>query len=162
MKLIPLTQGKFAMVDDEDFDELNKFKWSYYSSRRKEYAIRNSYTGKKHTTVRMHRQILNETNPEIFIDHEDGNGLNNQKLNLRRCSNKQNCANRRSHENVTSNYLGVYWRNDSKKWRVSGVSDGKRFNIGHFDNEIDAAKAYDAWAKINHKEFANLNFKNND
>jgi len=163
MKQIPLTNKYkreiFALVDDEDYEKLSVFTWNFYEHKNKTYAVRTDRSTGRQIPIRMHRVIMEVDDPKVLIDHMDRNGLNNQKSNLRKCSNKKNCANRKSHNNATSKYLGVYLRKDTNKWRVEGTSDGKRFNIGSFFDETEAAKAYDKWAKEYHGEFANLNFK---
>lgn len=91
MKKIPLTQGRFAVVDDDDFERINKFKWCYHSTG---YAMRRSekFNGKS-KILRMHREILNLL-PLFLVDHIDCNKLNNSKLNLRTATNLENMRNR--------------------------------------------------------------------
>ncbi len=160
MKLIPLGTTKkakkvgfFAMVDDEDYEELSKYNWSVQggnSYNKDIYAVRFIH-GKG---IRMHRQILGETNPKILVDHKDHNGLNNQKSNIRRCTNAQNQQNKTPRG--TSRYLWVALH-CGKKWLAAITVNKKRIHLGLFDNEIDAAKCYNDAAMIHHKEFANLN-----
>lgn len=143
MKEIVLANGGVALVDDEDFDKLSKFKWSAIYGRHTCYAKRESQriNGVRGTTIRMHQEIMNTHNGE-FIDHKDGNGLNNQKANLRFCTNQQNRMNSNSVKGSTSRFKGVTWRKDYKKWRGQIVKDGKHFHLGYHDSEIDAALAY--------------------
>lgn len=164
MKQIPLTQGKFAMVDDEDYDELMKHKWYAMKGYSTYYAVRRLYLGggrknAKYIAVWMHRQILNVEDSKVLVDHEDHNGLNNQRYNIRTCTKAQNQKNKRSEINSTSQYLGVDFQPTRNRWRARIRLDGKDKHLGRFINEEDAARAYDEAAKIHHKEFANLNFK---
>ena len=161
MKLIPLTQGKFAMVDDDDFDFLNQWKWNagLKKSTNTYYASRNQRTVKKNArqeTIRMHRVIMNAGKGQI-VDHRDGNTLNNQKNNLRFCTNGQNSANRRARENKLSRFLGVHYQKDNKNWLAQIRVNKKTTHLGCFKNEIDAAIAYNNAAILYHGEFARLN-----
>jgi len=162
MKQIPLTQGLFALVDDEDFEYLNQFKWHAHKANRTFYALRNSLykDNKKRHTIQMHRVILGLNNLEIKCDHIDGNGLNNQRYNLRPSTNAENCKNQKPKKGFSSKYKGVCWCNIKNKWRANIRINNKQKHIGYFDHEIEAAKAYDEMAKTHYKEFAYLNFKN--
>lgn len=150
--------GLITMVDDEDFEYLNQWKW--YASKRKHtfYVMRNIRieNGKK-TSILMHRQIINPENG-LEVDHIDRNGLNNQKINLRKCTRLENSLNRGSDKNSTSKYKGVSC-NKSKGWTAYIKIGEKRKNIGSFKTEIEAAIAYDIKAKELHGQFAGLNFR---
>lgn len=160
MKQIPLSQGLFALVDDEDFEYLNQFKWHARKSRDTFYASRNLKISKNNRkTIQMHRVILGTTDTKIQGDHIDGNGLNNQKSNLREATHEQNRRNTKSYKNGVSKYKGVSYRKDSKKWRSIINFNKKVIRLGYFSSEIEAAKAYDVKAKELFGEFAWLNFK---
>ncbi len=159
MKLIKLTKGQFALVDDEDYKQLNRFKWIASTSK-----IRNTYYARramldcngKQKIVQMHRIIMGITNPKIIIDHKDGNGLNNQRNNLRVCSHSQNSSNRKSAKNSSSKYLGVTFCKENGKWRAQIRKFNVNHHIGYFIDEKNAALAYQSKAKEIHGEFANL------
>ena len=169
MKLIPLTQGKFAMVDDEDFEELNKHKWHTNNNGNTDYAIRDLPRDKqnKQRKLKMHRIILGLTNPKTLCDHKDGNGLNNQRGNLRVCTHKENCRNKSKRKMCSSKYKGVsaqiqkYKGIIYKRWcaRIN-IGNGNK-TLGAFpftpSGERDAAKLYNASALANFGEFARLN-----
>lgn len=167
MKEIQLTQNKFALVDDEDFEEINKYKWFAIKNKNTYYAERynKSETGPKH--IKMHRQILNITDSKILGDHINMNGLDNQKSNLRIANKTQNGSNRKSKPGSTSKYLGVslttkYWYVNKEKractaWRATIRINGIQTHLGHFKEEIEAAKAYNEMAIKIHGEYANLN-----
>jgi hypothetical protein len=139
VKEIPLTQGKVTLVDDEDFDYLNQFKWYARKSKKTFYAFRGVNINKKVIGFSLHRSIMNPP-VNMEIDHINGNGLDNQKENMRIVTSRQNAQNR--HIKKSSHYVGVSWDTKSKKWfariRVRGIS---RY-LGSFKNEIDAAAMY--------------------
>lgn len=152
MKLIPLTQSKFAQVDDEDFDWLSKWKWCYSHG----YAKRvSSHLGKK-KTIYMHKEI-SLTSGKDETDHRDRNGLNNQRGNLRVCTHSKNLKNMGMHINNTTGFKGVSWDKKNRKWRAVITVNGKYIHIGRFGNSQDAARAYNDAARRFHGEFACLN-----
>lgn len=87
MKTITLTQNRFAIVDDEDYEWLSQWNWYAQFGHGIYYAVRNDYTN-GHKQIRMHREIMGRTTGK-FIDHRNGNGLDNHKENLRACTNRQ-------------------------------------------------------------------------
>lgn len=157
MKQIPLSQGQFALVDDEDFEWLNQWKWQALKHRDSFYAVRNTGGRIARKCIFMHRLIMGLTDSKIEVDHEDLNGLNNQRNNLRKATRSQNAANMRSRKNSSSKYLGVYWDNNRQKWSAAITKNYKKKFLGYYDNETDAAKAYNDAAAKTHGEFANIN-----
>lgn len=158
MKEIQLTQGKVALVDDEDYEYLNQFKWyahKDYKSPNIWYAVRSEYTKGKLTMISMHWVIMNKK----LIDHVDTDGLNNQKYNLRHCTRQQNSQNKNVYKNSTSTFKGVCWNIIKQKWQTSIGYNSKRIFLGYYISKIEAAKEYDIKAKELFGEFANLNFK---
>ena len=150
MKKIPLTQGKYAIVDNADFSLLNQFKWCLLHT----YAARTKYKPKK--TVLLHRVILN--NPVgMEIDHINGDGLDNRRKNLRIVSHQQNLFNRRSNKNSSSVYRGVSWSKSNNKWHAFIQKNGVLFHLGHYSSEREAAMVYNKKAKELFGEFARLN-----
>lgn len=154
-KLIPLTQGKFAIVDADDYDRLAKYKWYWQQEGNTFYAFRRR--GRRRKRVRMHRQVLNVPRGMI-VDHIDGNGLNNRKSNLRLCTIAQNACNRRPTIKRLSIYKGISWHKRNKKWDVRICKSGKKTFLGCFENQTEAALAYDRNAERLFGEFAYLNF----
>ena len=155
MRKIPLTQGKFAVVDNEDFKWLNKHKWCAHKRGNTWYAERGKQINGKVKMLLMHREILKPKNKEQ-IDHINGNGLDNRKNNLRFCTVSQNKMNTNC-QYGTSKYKGVYWDKNKKKWRACMGLNNKKIFLGTFQIEKDAAKAYNTAAKANYGEFAKLN-----
>lgn len=149
IKLIPLTQGKFAIVDASDFDWLNSFKWNYDAP----YA-KGAWNPLTKRFTRMHRFILSA--PDGFeVDHANGNPLDNRRENIRICTRSENRRNRKKDNNcLLSIYKGVAPYGENGKWMANIC--GKY--IGSFSSEIDAAKAYDIQAISLFGKFANLNF----
>ena len=156
MREIKLTQGKIALVDDEDFKRINQYNWVLDRRKRILYATRKNQKNKVITKIYLHRFIMNAQKDQM-IDHKDGNGLNNQKKNLRFCTQSQNCKNRIPSINGTSKYLGVSWYKRAKRYIAEIKHKGKHLHIGTFKNEGEAAIAYNIAALKYHKEFARLN-----
>ena len=154
---IKLTGGKYAIVDVEDYQELSQYPWQIWETERNScYAVR--YCGKK--IIYMHRQIMNAP-AGVFFDHRYGNSLDNRKVNLRIATRVQNQYNRRKiSRKTTSKYKGVHLKRNMKKYCATIGFNGKKTHLGCFENEIDAAKAYDEAAKKLFGEFAKLNFEN--
>jgi len=158
MRLIALTQGYSAMVDDEDFDWLSQWKWHSKVKKNTVYAKRNHRCEDgKCKTILMHREILGLLDIKIHGEHADGNGLNNTRGNIRPSTHSQNMMNRDSHANSSSVFKGVSWRKDRNKWVSSIKVNGKNKHLGFFENEVDAARNYNHFAKKLHREYARFN-----
>jgi len=158
MKKIKLTQGKYTLVDDADYEWLNQWNWSVSNTaQNKYYAARNDYKAKKRNNViRMHRVIMGDACEGLDVDHIDGDGLNNQRANLRVCTRAQNMRNRKKPNVNNEKYTGI--GKIGKKWRAVIGHAGKVIHLGMFRTPEDAARAYDSAAKRLFGEFANLNF----
>ena len=157
---IRLSQGKYAIVDPEDYVWLSLNKWYACNRDRTYYAIRGQWSPilKKRLTISMHREIIDV--PEgLFADHINHNGWDNRKANLRPATAADNARNARYPKiNTSSKYRGVWYNKKKKRWRaVIGINNTRKV-IGNFRDEIDAAKAYDKAAKHFYREFAILNF----
>jgi hypothetical protein len=153
MKTIPLTQNKYALVDDEDYEYLNQFKWHIANK----YAARDlkEKEGRGRHKVYMHREILN-LHGLTQGDHKFGNKLDNQKKNLRPCTNQQNTFNGKKRKGSSQN-KGVYFMRRDRVWVAEIGIDGKGIYLGRFKTEEAAAIAYNEAAIKYFGEFARLN-----
>jgi hypothetical protein len=153
---IPLTQGKFAIVDAEDYPTVSGKRWFPIGSHTS-YAVANIITDDgKHTTVRMHRLIM-DAKPGQSVDHINGNGLDNRRCNLRFASQHQNNANQRKHKNNTSGFKGVSLDKKLNKWRAMITINRRAVYIGSFNSRRAAAIAYDIQAIKHFGEYAKTN-----
>lgn len=158
MKKIRLTRGKSAIVDDADFLWLSRWKWFTQPSRQTFYAVRKDCPAPGvYRHIRMHRQILGEKFlRKRLTDHRDGNGLNNQRFNLRPATKIQNVRNARRRRDNRSGFRGVARHRGKFMAQIS--IRGTTTYIGIFKCAKDAAKAYDRKARKLYGEFARLNF----
>ena len=166
-RLIPLTQGQFAIVDEDKYEELVKYKWYVQKSPYTYYAARNIHLNNptENISIFMHQQILGYPT-DCIIDHKNHNGLDNRVYNIRKCTHAQNAYNRRTFTKGKSGsiYKGVhlcpYYKKTGKgkKWTVSIGHKYKVIYLGKYDNEIEAAIAYDKKALELFGEFACTNF----
>ena len=168
MIVIPLTQDQVTFINDEDKDLISQYKWFASADRDKNKKLKNWYvrTNIKQsdgstTTLSMHR-LLTNAKPEDKVDHEDHNGLNNQRYNLRLCNSSENLCNMRKRRIVngvvtSSSYKGVYWYKRKEMWHVRIRKDNKAIHLGYFTSEIEAALAYNLAAIQHHGKWANLN-----
>jgi AP2 domain len=157
-RLIPVGTKNWALVDEEDYEQLKNRKW-YLSSRN--YAVTKLQSNGP--WVMMHRLImgLNEER-RPWLDHRNGNTLDNRRVNLRVCDGVGNAANRKKHleahpDRVTSSqYKGVTFKKSIKRW-VARIGGNSRKSLGCYATEEEAAHAYNEAAKVLYGEFAQLN-----
>lgn len=158
MKQISVGHNLFTYVDDEDFEKLSIKKWCLQRrNKNNPYAITKPGTWReRNVTIYMHRVIM-DAPKGVFIDHIDGNGLNNQRSNLRFATRSQNSQNMRLRKTSVSGYKGVCWNKKDKVW-ISRISvEGKPIHLGSFKEKEAAAAAYNIAALMYFGEFAFLN-----
>lgn len=157
MKEIKLTQGKFALIDDEDYEKVSQYKWCANKAGNTFYAITETSNKKR---FYLHRLILNVIDKKIKIDHIDHNGLNCTRQNMRECTHAENMANGKLRTNNTSGRKGVY--KSCKLIRNPFVArimkDGRQISLGCYPTPEAAGRAYDEAAKKHFGEFAKTNF----
>jgi len=140
-------------VDDQWYDRLSKFKWYSWNSRGKYYAVR-----KVNREMTFMHRIIAGTPVGMITDHINGNTLDNRCSNLRICDYSQNQHNRIRNSSSTSCFKGVSYNKIAGRFQVRIAIAGKQMHIGYFENEEDAARAYDQAAIKYHREYAVLNF----
>lgn len=133
-KKVPLTNGQFAIVDDEDFERVSQYNW---------HGAENN--GSTHiyaaTKLRMHRLIV-DAPPGTMVDHINGDTLDNRRCNLRICTNAQNQQNTQS-RGGSSRYKGVSFNKKYGKWLGAFMFEGRHYYCGYWETEDDAARAVD-------------------
>jgi hypothetical protein len=165
MKQIQLTQGQVALVDDEDYECVNQYKWLALFQRRYSgggrYQAARVYKplGTRHNkTLTLHAFLIGDK-PPLVIDHINGDPLDNRRVNLRHVTRSANSSNAllvcRKHNK--SGYRGVSWQKANTKWRVGIKVNNTSIHLGYFTDKREAAKAYNAAAIKYHGEFATLN-----
>lgn len=171
MKTIPITKGQVALVDDEDYEKVSRWRWcavdtdtkhgtQWYAQRHfRDKSRRDEYGRARSAVILMHRAILGVPKGR-HVDHINGDGLDNRRANLRVCTAQQNLWNQRWAARPDKPYKGV--RRDGTKrhpgWIAVVTRDRRRIRLGWFKSAEAAARAYDAMAALLFGEFACLNF----
>lgn len=155
MKEIPLTRGKFAVVDNENFDSLSQNKWHYWIDPKSlvEYAVRHKKIKGKVQRLMMHREITRSSH-NLVIDHRNGNGLDNRRENLRTCTKVQNNMNRKPNKSNQTGLKGISWNTQIRKWKAGIGFKGKAINLGHYYDKRTAALVYRLFSVLYYGEFA--------
>lgn len=158
VRVIPLTQGKYAIVDTEDWRWLMQWKWQAHCTPEGFWSARRTEKSPNGLLLFvMAREILNV--PDGYeVDHINHNDLDNRKCNIRPCTKAQNAHNRKKQAGKSSRYKGVSWKAEKSKWYAQAQQNGKTYSLGYFVNEIEAAKVYDKKIKELRGDFALLNF----
>jgi hypothetical protein len=169
-RTIPLTRGFVTVVDDDDYEYLCRWDWHAQVDVREGndlvYAVRGVWNGGRYYLIHLHREVLQPPEGK-YVDHINGNPLDNRRANLRICTNAQNQANRRKQRAILgkpprSRYKGVrtaggqQFRN--KPWRACIKTAGKNRSLGYYSTEEEAARAYDRAAREAWGDYARLNF----
>lgn len=142
-----------CLIDLEDVDLVKDIKWHKSELQRNtHYCLSNDKQWK-----RLHRLILGISDPTMFVDHINHNGLDNRKSNLRVCTNRQNNCNCHIPKNNRSGCKGVYWSEERQKWCAQITINNKTKSLGRFENYEDAVNARNQAANKYYGEFANEN-----
>lgn len=158
---IPLTQGKFAFVSDLDITTVSEHHWSAKRDHNVWYALTNiRQPDGTYKVLALHLLVGERIGIVGPVDHESGDGLDCRRENLRAGPELLNQANRRKLQTreTSSAFKGVYWNKDCCKWHVQIRIDGKRYHLGLFTDETEAARTYDSAALAAWGEYAQLNF----
>lgn len=160
MKRIPLTQGKEALVDDQDYEYLMRWRWHAARSRDKGlfYGGRTDYSTGHKRTVFIHQEVARRAGmvPGHY-DHRDGNGLDDRRSNLRLADGFENQSNRGPNRNNKAGPKGVYFEAFTGRYRAELMARGRRYKSRRFHTIVEATKAYNKLALEHHGEFAWLN-----
>lgn len=152
--------GRVALIDDADYELVGQYSWHVIEKLKGLRGNHGPYAeawmprNGKQVRVLMHRLLVDYRE----VDHADGNGLNNQRSNLRPITvHGQNQANSKPRRGYTSKFKGVSWAAQGY-WRADIMVKRRRTNLGYFKTEEDAARAYDAAAVAAWAEYARVNF----
>lgn len=158
LKTIPVSQGRTAFVDDEDFERVSQHKWSLVKSPhdRTEYAHRSIKVNGKWRHISLHRFIMNPPSG-VKIDHKDGHGLNCQRSNMRECTHQQNLRNRRTKNKHGLKGVAFIKNRPNRQWMAKIRIDEGPKTIGYYSTALQAAAAYNEMAVKHFGEFAKLN-----
>lgn len=149
---------RFFKVDPEDEPLVSAFRWKKHKGRYTFYVSALVWKGGKPRRIYLHREIMKATKG-VKVDHRDGNGLDNRRLNLRSATHAQNLAGKRHRgTGFKSRFRGVYLHKQNQNWCATIKVNYKKTHLGSFSVEEDAARAYDVAAKAKFGEFAQLNF----
>ena len=156
---IPLGEGKFTIVEPVDFYQVNRFNWCAKENGPRTYAVRLVADLHNRTKIiSMHREIMGAP-AGMLVDHRNRDTLDNRRENLRLATHSQNQFNKgKTSRKTTSRVIGVFFEKYSGRWVARTTVEGKRIWLGRFDDETEAARAYDRAAREYHKEFAQFNF----
>jgi len=144
------TKTEIILVDDEDFDELNKYVWRINNFG---YAYREQWKNNKGKKILMQRQILGKLSIGMVTDHIDRNKLNNQRSNLRICTQSENIFNSPKKKNNKSGHVGVRFYHQIGKWEAYIMKNWKKYNLGDFDTQEEAIKARKNGEKLLYPNF---------
>lgn len=153
MKLIKLTQGQVALVDDADFEWLDQWKWCAYKNRYGKFCAARQASAPKRRTIYLSRLICGAVVGEQ-IDHKNGDSLDNRRCNLRFCTASQNQWNRSAQKDNTSGFKGVTWHKQHSLWMARINVYSRQIHLGLFSTAVEAGRAYKIAARKYHGEFS--------
>lgn len=159
-EIILINNKGIILVDDEDYNFLNQFRWYLRRSNKRNNQLGYAQTpitiNRKQTSIIMHKILIDIPNGMV-IDHINHNTFDNRKSNLRIVTKSQNQMNKLPQKGKISKFKGVNWDKNLKKWKSRCSLNRKQYYLGLFEDEIDAARAYNIKAKELHGEYAYLN-----
>lgn len=150
-KKLPLNQGRFALIDDEDFERASQFKWFCDTHG---CAARNVKKSDGSWGMQTLSRFIMNAPSGVYVDHIHGDRMDNRKSQLRFCTNQQNNCNKGKYKNNKSGFKGVFWSKSLCKWTAQICVNGKRIHLGYFADIIESASAYATAAEEYHGEFA--------
>lgn len=157
-KRIELTNGQFAIVDDEDYEYLSQFTWHNAVG----YARRSlGYQKGGSKYIYMHQEIM-KTPKGMVTDHINRDRLDNRRENLRICTESENARNYKRRINKSSGYTGVNFNKTTGKFQAQITLNRKNIHLGVFECKHEAARAYNEAAIKYHGEFAHQNIIKED
>ncbi len=149
---VPINKNYELLLDDEDINYTIFYTWSFNGR----YVNRHITLGSIRTTQSIHRFLTGCDDPTMVVDHIDGNPLNNQKSNLRVCTQTENIRNRKLNSNNTSGFKGVSWIKRQKKWKATITLNKKQIHLGYFFYPEEAYAAYKEASTKYHKEYGRV------
>ena len=159
MKRIPLTHGRFALVDDNDYESVFRFRWHVSKGYARASMHMGMIGGKQKRAGMFLHQLIMRPPTGTEVDHRNHNGLDCRRDNMRNCTHARNSMNRSKTKVTGSQFKGVSWDKANAKWKAQIMLDGKQIHLGRFIDETEAARAYDVKAKELFSDFAYLNFQ---
>lgn len=147
--------GRVALIDIDDYPLVIDHPWHVHEGTNAG-SVYGPYAAFKRT-VKVYMHSLITGLPKV--DHQNGDGLDNRRENLRPATQSENAANSRKAAGCTSRYKGVSWSSSKKRWRANIATGGRQIFLGYFSDEGVAARAYDAAARETFGRFARLNFQ---
>ena len=150
--IVPLTRGYEAVISLADLPIVERFNWCVIVAPTKVYATRTECGNGEKRYIYMHRAILNAP-PGVLVDHRDGDGLNNQRSNLRFATFGENARNQRISKQNASGFKGVSWHTKGKRWVAQIKHEGEVIYLGGFTDPAEAHAAYCKASAIYHGEF---------
>jgi hypothetical protein len=155
VEIISSNTGQSILIDEDSYWAVCGFVWGI---GKQGYCTTSPYRDKKQRQIKLHRMIMNVTDPKIYVDHINGNKLDNRKANLRLCGATGSSRNRgKPKKQTASQYKGLYYNKKIKKWCARVCVDKKKVNLGYFETELEAALAYNEGVGRYHGEFARPN-----
>jgi hypothetical protein len=152
---VPLTRGFEALIDAADAPLISRWSWHVILSRKTQYAVLTLRDKGERIAFSMHRLLISAPRG-VYVDHINGNGLDNRRSNLRLCSNVQNSYNAGLRKDNTSGFKGVAFHKTSGKWQAFIKVDGRRLCLGTFIDKDDARQAYQQASSNFHGEFGRV------